>query len=339
MRLLQPRPRRLVGVRVKVSLDVRSASDWRISGWERYCRALAGALVTNPEIALQSASVVSVARRLHSDRGIAARMLQADIAHYPTFPPIKALRRSSTLVTVHDLTWWSYPEMSSVLGRKYYRPMMEAAFSNCSIATVSNTVAQEIRERFDVETVHVIPPYVEPATYEHVGPLLRARPYFMCLGSVEPRKNLGRLLRAFSISGLSADFDLLVVGRVAWGELPDGAVHVTGASDEDVYALLKGAQALVAPSVYEGFGLPVIEAQSVGTQIGCSDIPVFREVTGGHATFFDPLSVESMADVLKTLAADTSSNNNGRRNVERYTRVAMSDAALSAYSTVFSATG
>jgi glycosyltransferase involved in cell wall biosynthesis len=127
---------------------------------------------------------------------------------------------------------------------------------------------------------------------------LPERPFFLSVGSIEPRKNLHRLAEAFRSSGLAHDFELLLVGRQAWGELPEG-VSVTGAvSDGELKSLYKNAQATFVPSFYEGFGLPVAEGLALGSPVFCSDIPVFREVAGPVARYFNPFDVDSIREAL-----------------------------------------
>ena len=95
--------------------------------------------------------------------------------------------------------------------------------------------------------------------------------------------------------------ELVLVGRVAWGERPRGVVVLDDVTDADLSTLYAHATGVVSPSLYEGFGLPLVEAMRAGTPLACSDIPVFQEVSGGHASFFDPLSEEAIGDALLEL--------------------------------------
>ncbi|WP_328305213.1 glycosyltransferase family 4 protein [Actinomycetospora sp. NBC_00405] len=152
------------------------------------------------------------------------------------------------------------------------------------------------------------------------NPVQRPKPYVVALGTIEPRKNLGRLFEAYQKSNVRAEVDLLIVGRRGWGELPTGAEFIEAPSDSEVWRLISGAAALVMPSLYEGFGLPILEAQAAGTPVLCSDLPVFREVSGGHASFFDPLSIDSMVSSLETVLELDLDLKDAKRNAEKYSQ-------------------
>jgi len=127
--------------------------------------------------------------------------------------------------------------------------------------------------------------------------------YLLTVATLEPRKNLPRLVAAYRASGLSSQLDLVVVGRSAWGSrVPGDVTLLSGLSDQELADYYAGARAVILPSLYEGFGLPIIEALRFGTPVACSDIPVFHEVAGPHAVFFDPLSVDDIAYTLNVVA-------------------------------------
>lgn len=283
-----------------VLMDARSAGSLRITGWERYTRNLASIAVTIPEIVALTNGNGSIFSRIASDWvGIPSALRTYDSVHYPSFPPAFTKVPERSLITIHDLTWWKYPETSSRLGLAYYKPLMEriAKRPGQLIATVSETVADEIRNMFPRSKVSVISNVVElePGSGTEFD---NPRPYFLAVGSVEPRKNLDRLVEGFGISRLGSDFDLILVGRNAWGELPKGVKFTGRVSDEELVGIYQGAQAVVAASLYEGFGLPVVEATALGVPVVASDIPVFREVAPEGTVYFDPLSPEAIADAL-----------------------------------------
>lgn len=283
----------------RILFDARSASGLRITGWERYTRSLLGVLASLPNVAVTATDSRSVASRLYSDwvtLPIQAR--EYDLVHFPSFPPSHLIPTHKSIVTVHDLTWWLFPETASKMGKHYYKRLTDHANKHGLIATVSESVKDQILLDQPNANVCVIGNIVgldsvieEPAT-------LPERPFFLSVGSIEPRKNLHRLAEAFRSSGLAQDFELLLVGRQAWGELPKG-VSVTGAvSDGELKSLYKNAQATFVPSFYEGFGLPVAEGLALGSPVFCSDIPVFREVAGPFARYFNPFDVDSIREAL-----------------------------------------
>lgn len=283
-------------------LDARSAGLPRTTGWERYTRAISQRLANQEGVLLWNPHVHGVHGRLTTDLRATRLPRQAQV-HFPTFPPVSPRRYARLVLTVHDLTWWRYPETASRLGRSYYRPLLERALPHAhAVVTHSRTVRSEIIETWGLreDRVHVSScgadslPDVAPAQER-----LRPRPFVLAVGSVEPRKNLARLTAAFHESGMSDAYDLLIVGRVAWGELPEGVEVLQGVDDMALANLYHQAEALILPSLYEGFGLPIVEALSAGTPVLCSDIPVFREVAGDDATYFDPLSTTDIARALQ----------------------------------------
>ena len=137
--------------------------------------------------------------------------------------------------------------------------------------------------------------------------------FVLHVGTVEARKNLGILVSAFRRVRAEQPTSLLLVGNLGWShEAVLAAVdnsagrvrHLAFVSDEELRALYAGARLLVFPSRYEGFGLPVLEAMTVGLPVACSDIPVLREVGGTAVTYFDPDDEESIAATLTSTLTD-----------------------------------
>ncbi|MBC8369362.1 MAG: glycosyltransferase family 4 protein [Planctomycetes bacterium] len=143
------------------------------------------------------------------------------------------------------------------------------------------------------------------------------RPYFLFVGSVEAKKNIELLLRAFGLalnSGLNAD--LIIGGRAGWkseliqqlaSELPQlkDRVKFLGFVDQAHLApLVAGARSLILPSRYEGFGMPIVEAMAAGTPVLCSDRGSLPEIAGGAAELFDADDVEGLQALLEQLDAD-----------------------------------
>jgi glycosyltransferase involved in cell wall biosynthesis len=253
-------------------------------------------------------SAAGTAQRLFSDWAVMPRLgRRYDVVHYPSFPPSPlACRGKSPAVvyTLHDITWWLYPETSSRGGRHYYRRLAERALGSADVVLTDSQAARaDIVERFalDASRVRVVYPGVSvPQVGSDVSGT--TKPFLLVVGTVEPRKNLDRLFAAYRGSGLTNDIDLVVVGRQGWGALPPGVVLRSDLDDTQLDSLYRQAIAVVIPSLYEGFGLPVVEAMARGCPVVCSDIPVFREVTGGRATFFDPYSTDAMVTSLREVA-------------------------------------
>ena len=129
--------------------------------------------------------------------------------------------------------------------------------------------------------------------------------YLLAVGTMEPRKNLKRIVEAFLgvRSKESGVRNLIVVGRAGWGEQlkPTEGVNFLGlVSDTDLPALYAGAQALIYPSLYEGFGLPILEAMTVGCPVVTSDLGSLKEISGKAAILVDPENVESIVIGIQT---------------------------------------
>lgn len=280
--------------------DARSVTWRRTSGWERYARELAQRLAVDPLVRVRSAGSERLRSRVWQDLAatpMATRSVR--VAHFPTLPPVPWIPAGQTVFTLHDLTWWRYRETASALGRHYYARLAAlAARGRVHLVVDSGAVRDEIVEEFgrDPSTVTVVPLGVDLPAAAPVP--TRPRPYVLAVGTAEPRKNLGRLVEAYARSGLAASHDLVLVGRLGWGKIPSGVVPVTDVDDGQLVSTYRDATALVLPSLYEGFGLPAVEALRLGTPVLCSDLPVLREVTGGRASYFDPADIDEMAAAL-----------------------------------------
>ena len=138
--------------------------------------------------------------------------------------------------------------------------------------------------------------------------------YILFVGTVEPRKNLDRLVSAWNLldTGVRSGVRLIVVGATGWlvdslvGHLKETeAIEFRGHVDDvELIELMQGAMAFVYPSLYEGFGLPVVEAMSLGIPVLTSNIGATREVADGAAILVDPMSVEDIRAGIETLISD-----------------------------------
>lgn len=294
---------------MRALVDARSAGLSRTTGWERYVRGLAGALdMWSPEVVTYRPTLGnSRAKLLRSDWiDLPLQSRRYDVVHTPSFPPSAALMASVSsrvIWTLFDLTWWRTPELSSVLGRWYYHPMARKAVADLAMVVIpSESVALEATCLLDLDStrVRVIPPGFEPLPYRGAPSASYGvdRKYILTVGTVEPRKNLTRLVEGYRRSGLARSFDLVAVGRQGWGGSVPGLRVLEGLTDSELGDLYRGASAYISASTYEGFGLPTLEAAQFALPLILSDIAVYREVVGKEAVFFDPTEVDDIARAL-----------------------------------------
>jgi glycosyltransferase involved in cell wall biosynthesis len=212
----------------------------------------------------------------HGARGL-------DVLHCPTF---RGPVRSSVpvVVTVHDLAVLRHPGAFNQWTRRYSRfAVPRVAGAARRLIAVSEFTRGEIVELLGVpeERICVIPNAVGEA-FVADGPA-SGGDYVLAVGTLEPRKNLGAAQEAAQRLGV----ELRVVGAQGWGD-----VQVNGwlgrVSDEELAALYRGARCLVFPSLYEGFGIPVLEAMACGTPVVTSAGGATEEVAGGAAVLVDP---------------------------------------------------
>lgn len=232
------------------------------------------------------------------------RREKVDVFHYTNYlAPLWS--GCPSVVTIHDMALSLLPGFFPWKKRLLLRPLIPwVARRADAIIAVSESARQDILRliRVPPEKVHVIhegvAPCFKPVADPRVVETVKDRngldsPYFMAVGTVEPRKNIVRLARAFARvrSEAGRDLRLLIVGGKGWRseeilrevrKVAGKSVIWTGyAPSDDLPALYSGAIALVYPSIYEGFGLPVVEAMACGAPVIASDHAALREVGGG----------------------------------------------------------
>ncbi len=215
---------------------------------------------------------------------------QLDLLHCTTFrAPVSP--RAPLVVTVHDLGILrhpdAFPRWHRTSGALALRGGVRAADA---IVAVSAFTRDELVALLGVpvDRIRVVPNGVDPV-FTTDGPAAEGD-YVLAVGTLEPRKNLGAAVEAARLAGV----ELRVAGAVGWGGVAaDGWVGEP--SDEELAALMRGARCLVYPSLYEGFGLPVLEAMACGTPVVTSRGGATEEVAGGAAVLVDPRDPASVA--------------------------------------------
>lgn len=274
---------------------------------------------------------------LHSDMPRVERWTgPVDVVH-ATFigPPA----HSPVVVTIHDLTFVRFPELCTRDTLQYGRLVRRALRRGATVHATSEFVAAEVREVFGIDEARIaqVPLGVRTSTGGHPA---RGRDaaggdrYVLALGTVEPRKNLPVLVRAFdAVAASDPELRLVIAGADGWGadefnaawaaaRHGDRLVRLGYVSDQMRRDLLGGAVALAYPSIYEGFGLSPLEAMSVGTPVVASRAGALPETLGDAALLVEPTDVDGLAGALDRVVHDDALRADlvarGCRRVEQY---------------------
>lgn len=247
------------------------------------------------------------------------------------------LRRIPTVLTVHDLIFRLFPRHHKRLNLWYLNATMPLYCCRAhAIIAVSEATKHDLMNLYGVpaKKITVIheaaAPHFKPATAEQIA-TVRERyglpeHYILRVGTIEPRKNLERLLDALQLLQRSdSTIRLVVVGGKGWlykrffrklhrSDLRQAVILTGHVQDTDLPAIYSGATLLVEPSLYEGFGLPLLEAMACGTPVVCSNVSSLPEVAGDAAYYFDPRNSAAMAEAIGEVWRDGSLRDTMRHN-------------------------
>jgi glycosyltransferase involved in cell wall biosynthesis len=283
-------------------------------------------MTSSPRLHFQRLLTSNPFVRLGAELPLRSLAQRLDVLHMTYGAPVWSA--APIVLTVHDICYATNPEWFSprdlrVLSSVVPRSIGLAAY----VITDSESARREIMEHYHVpeEKISNIPIGAgagsatitpEEARAELASLDLNAeRPYLLTVGNLQPRKNLVRLVEAFNqlVSG-GLDIDLVIVGPrhfrseevLQAAQSAMGRIHFTGyISDRQLAACYRCSTAFVLPSLYEGFGLPVIEAMSHGVPVACSDAGALPEVCGDAAVLFDPRSIEAIAAAVGQILSDS----------------------------------
>jgi glycosyltransferase involved in cell wall biosynthesis len=249
---------------------------------------------------------------------------KTDVLHCTTYyGPLRP--RVPTVVTVHDLAVFRHPDAFQRWTRSY-APLLVPRVLRAAhrVIAVSEFTASELETLLRVprEKIHVVPNAVDD-TFSPDGPRADGD-YVLAVGTLEPRKNLARAIEAAARIGV----DLRVVGAPGWGGVEARGANVTwlgSVDDNELARQYRGALCVVYPSVYEGFGLPVLEAMACGAAVVTSAGGATAEVAGDAAVLIDPLDVGAIADGIEAAIAGRETLR--PRGIERARRFSWDEAA------------
>jgi len=251
---------------------------------------------------------------------------------------VPLLHPAHSVVTIHDLGYLAFPETHTFTRRlELHLTTRWSTRAARQLIAISQATRNDLITHYGVApekiavVYHGLGPQFHPITHTATINAVRARygiraPYFLYIGTVQPRKNLARLIDAFAQAlqagmtvthpgGPSGPPHLLLAGKKGWMTAAieqraaaagvAGQVHFSGyVADADLPALLSGALAFVFPSLYEGFGMPVLEAMACGTPVLTSNSSSLPEVAGDAALLVDPHDTGAIADELTRLATE-----------------------------------
>ena len=255
-----------------------------------------------------------------------------DILHCTYQMPLRA-KRALNIYTIHDLVPLRLPYTTLDNKRQTYRLLRKIAAEADHIVTVSENSKRDIVQLLGVPEERVtntyeaveFPPELAERPDDLIAEQLRGsygldlQDYLLFYGALEPKKNVRRLIDAYMLSAV--DIPLVITGAVGWGNKTEAQMlkelradgraqgsrriyHFEYVSVPMLVTLIRGARAVLFPSLYEGFGLPVLEAMLLGTPVVTSRTSSLPEIAGDAALYVNPYDIDSIAEAIKTITAD-----------------------------------
>jgi len=225
-------------------------------------------------------------------------------------PPSNAFN----ITTIHDLVPIMYPKISDPRIVAVHKRRLERVKKDCQLLIVpTNTIMKDMEKLgFDIKKVKCIPEACDaefvksdPRRVKQVQIKYHIRGSYLMVMGTDPRKNISRILAAYMKIKTKIDLKLVVVG--AYERVKDetrGVIYTGKISKKDVIALYSGAELLLYPSLYEGFGLPILEAFTIGTPVITSNLGSMKEVAGKGAYLVDPYNVDKISKAIEDVLKD-----------------------------------
>ena len=284
-----------------------------------------------------------------------------DVLHFPISAPLYfQLSSTKSIVTVHDLTFILYPKTMTKISRFYWSFFMKRGIKTAKrIIAVSKNTKDDLIKYYNIpeEKVKIIP---EALTRNFSASLMAGNfqsikgryalpeKYLLYVGTLEPRKNIKRLLQAFRKAKNNKKFrhKLVIVGKKGWLfseifetvknlRLENDVVFAGFVPDEDLPGIYSGAEIFVFPSLYEGFGLPLLEAMSYGVPVLTSNSSSLPEVVGDAGILVNPEDTDDIANGILRLVEDRSLRNQlkekGLQQAQKFSLERMTKETLEVY--------
>lgn len=278
---------------------------------------------------LNSQDCYSIARAKKRILGLTYKIVPSKKIHvwHATYPIPISIKGAKKITTIHDLIPLKLPYTTLDDKKLYFRVVRDSLKESAMIIVPSENTKKDILNIFDFDPLKIFVTYESvdirfiPSNPELISPSLNKRfrltfkKYILFVGAIEPKKNIGRLIDAYSL--IDTDMPLVIVGKKAWlwekeiGKLeaifgksfPKRVRLLEHVSKDELSYLYAGAYCLVFPSLYEGFGLPALEAMTAGCPVITSNISSLPEVCGNAALYVDPYDVNDIRNKIEQLIA------------------------------------
>lgn len=304
---------------IDVAFDVTPLRQTR-AGTARYIRGLLRAFAQRDDVRIHERAFGGGGRVWNVPRDaiwypfVSGRERRADVLHCPTYRgPVST--RVPLVVTVHDVAIFRHPGAFNAWSRLYGPKVIPRVLRAASrVIAVSDFTKRELVEvmRVSEDKIRVIPNGVE-ATFTREGPAAEGE-YVLAVGTVEPRKNLARIADAVRQTGM----ELRIVGARGWGDVRwngNGVQWLGDVDDTELARQYRGASCVAYASLYEGFGIPVLEAMACGVPVVTSRVTATAEVAEDAAVLVDPTDADAIADGIRRAIAQR--ENLVARGIER----------------------
>jgi glycosyltransferase involved in cell wall biosynthesis len=283
----------------------------------------APANVTWKKIKYIPGKVISACRRLSFQPPLELFIRsRSDVTFFTNFVSLPTMKKTKVALAIYDLSFLDVPEYTQNVNLAFLRRFSPQSIEKADlIITISEFTRDRIHHYFpDLKANIVVTPVPAPVIKVEHKPLgktltdqdITAHRYILYVGTIEPRKNLRNLVKAYTLlpKELQKDYALVLVGGKGWNDediLADieaakgqglKIIQTGYVSHEEKNALYSNATCFVMPSHYEGFGMPLLEAMQYDQPVLCSDIPVFHEVAKDAALYFDKDDAQSIANTL-----------------------------------------
>lgn len=323
----------------------------RVTGVDRYADEISRRLNVQKRFIKPNRSLGRVAGHLWEQFVLPRLIQEGEILWSPANS--SAWSVANQVVTIHDASVFDHPEWFRPAFASWTRLSWKILAKRAkAIVTVSEFSKQRLQHFLNIpaEKIHVVYNGVgesfKPQGQKQINEMKKKfglnKPYFLSVGTLEPRKNLKALICAWELANLKG-YGLFIAGAESVGHVfnvtdlisvarhaayPFRELSVTYVSDEDLPAVYAGATAFVYPSLYEGFGLPILEAMACGTPVIASDSAVFREIYSDAAIPINPREPQELAHAMRNIIEDKSLAENLRqRGFEKAVQLSWDESA------------